>query len=210
MSKQYTLPNHSSIQVIFTLYLIDSWNAQYFDISFDSTLVSNVPYSTSSSTNICGATYNDTTVNITQIQADNSSNFTLNLQSLITLTNDYGRTISWGIRDLLIYVNTSCPSLCLSCTSVVCNSLLQFASQDPVTYNITCKPGFYDDVDDNRCNICDFSCLNCQGAGPTNCTSCNGNDIFNSTSYSCSFSSKNNKKPIVKLFNLDQNAVEYP
>ena len=191
MSKQFlNIPSHSSIMVNFTLYLLDSWNSQYFQVSFDGVLVSNTAYSTNSAINICGGSAPDTLVNVSITQPHSASTFTLKLQSQITLSSDYGVTLSWGIRDLVISIQTSCPNLCQDCTGQVCNNLAQFATQDPTTYAITCKSGFYVDNDGNRCNVCHYSCNTCLGPGPNNCSLCNGDDILNSTANSCSFKSK--------------------
>ena len=155
--KNYTnLPNHDSITIDISIYFLDYWYNQYFEIFFDEVIVYNNSISSSPSAfaDLCGGSYYDMILNITLTQPHLSSSFELKFQSLIDLNKDYGVTLSWGLRDLTIYLNTSCPALCSSCIGSICNSLVKFAAQDPITQVITCKPGFFYDQIKNMCNLC--------------------------------------------------------
>ena len=173
MINSYTfLPTHTSIKVAFTLYLLDYWSGDSIDILFDSVSVSKNYYYSNGTSNICGNnSYTDMILNITLNKSHSSTNFTLKIHSGINITNDNGTTTSWGMRDLLIYVDIPCPILCLNCTGSVCTNLTLFAQQD-VNFVISCKDGFFSDIDNGRCSLCHYSCLTCKGAGPYNCTTC--------------------------------------
>ena len=196
LTKTYSsLPSHSSIKVVFTLYLLDLWNGQSIEVVFDSTSVSNVAYTTEAgSVDICGNTYKDMIKNITLSQIHSANSFKIKIQSHISLTSDYGYSLSWGIRDMQIFLDVPCPGLCISCSLLpTCDNLVLFAKQDSSTYAITCKDGFFNDQNENRCNVCHYSCKTCKGIGQYNCTGCFTDDTLDSTVSSCNHSSKNNQ-----------------
>ena len=184
-----SLPNHTAIKVSFSLYLLDQWTGQTVEVLFDQVSVSNVSYTSNGSTNICGNTYTDMIQNITIEKNHSSSTFKIQIQSHINLLYDYGYTLSWGVRDLLIYLDVPCPYLCLICTGNVCTNLVLFAQQDPITLVITCIDGFFIDFAQNLCNICHYSCQKCKGAGPNNCTACFELDLLDINFNSCNHTS---------------------
>lgn len=184
-----SLPNHTAIKVSFSLYLLDRWTGQTVEVLFDQVSVSNVAYTSNGSKNICGNTYTDMIQNITIQQNHSSSSFKIKFQSHINLPFDDGYTLSWGVRDLLIYLDVPCPYLCLNCIGNVCTNLVLFARQDLLTLAIICKDGFFMDFDQNLCNICHYSCQTCEGAGPNNCTTCFELDSLDTNFNSCNHSS---------------------
>ena len=193
LTKNYSnLPSHSSIKVTFTLYLLDNWNGDSIEVFFDATSISNVSYTTSSAgnTNICGNSSIDMIKNITLTRNHSASLFNIKIQSHINLRFDYGLTLSWGIRNLQIFLDVPCPGLCISCSlSPKCDNLVLFAMQDPITYLISCKDGFFNDKNENRCNICHYSCKTCKGSGPYNCTTCFDDNFWDSIIFSCNHTS---------------------
>ena len=199
LTKTYSLlPAHTSIKVIFTLYLLDSWTGDSIEVLFDSTSVSKVAYTTTSFGNadICGKSSIDMIKNITLTQNHNNSKFTIKIQSHISLLFDDGYTLSWGVRDMQIFLDVPCPGLCLSCSLLpACDNLVLFAKQDSVSSVISCKDGFFIDQNQNRCNICHYSCKKCMGNGPYNCTACYTDDVWDSTIFSCNHTSINKTKP---------------
>ena len=148
----------------------------------------NIAYTTPSGNSvICGGSGPDMVQNISLNKTHTSSSFTLMIQSHSSV-NDGGYSVSWGVRDLAIYLNVNCPLLCLSCSGTTCISLAMFAEQD-ASLQIRCKGGFFIDQTENRCNICHFSCKTCSGIGPLNCTSCFTGDALDSKIFSCNHSS---------------------
>ena len=189
--KTYYLPTHSAIKLVFTLYLLDKWSGDSMEVFFDSGSVFKVNYISSGKTNICGDTYADMIQNITLQENHSSSTLNLQLQSHISLLNDDGFTQSWGVRDLLLYVDVPCPYLCKGCSvsGNFCYNQVFFSEQNSTTLVISCKDGFFEDFNENRCNICHYSCLTCNAAGPYNCSSCFEFDLLDSNLNSCNHSS---------------------
>ena len=170
-----------------TLYILDVWTGEFMDVFFDTILVSETNYTTDlgNNVNICGASYPDIISHLMIINTHSASNFNLTIQSNISSSlSGY-----WGVRELIIYLNVSCPALCISCIGNVCNSLVPFARQDSYTNNTGCEGGFFFDEDVNSCNLCDYTCMACNGRGPYNCTFCFELDRRDPTMSTCNHTS---------------------
>ena len=171
------LPSHNAIQIGFNLYLLDDWSGQIFSISIDGTLVFTSSYNNQNATsNLCGnPNYNDQIIPILIQETHTSPSVTITISA--NLTNAVNE-VSWGFRDLNISINFDCFPLCNTCNGNICTDLVQFAKQDPIPGNITCKDGFYptQNFSESICMPCDYSCRTCWGNSNKQCYSCNGND----------------------------------
>jgi len=113
------VPQHTSIRVAFSLYILDNWNNDCINVFYDGVDVSTNCFNESTSeTNLCGNnTYGDQIIAFTHDEPHNATSFTLEIMSNIISVNDSGLSVSWGFRNLTISVD--CFPLCNECTGNV-------------------------------------------------------------------------------------------
>ncbi|EAS03999.2 EGF-like domain protein (macronuclear) [Tetrahymena thermophila SB210] len=98
-----------------------------------------------------------------------------------------------GYFDANTAVCQKCHYSCRSCDQQGPNDCLDCQVNVHRNYvaplkKCSCIDGFYDDAVSQSCLACDLSCQTCQGAGPSNCLTCNlsqNNRIYNSVTGLC-------------------------
>ncbi|KAL4489764.1 hypothetical protein ABPG72_022404 [Tetrahymena utriculariae] len=176
ISRSWTgLAPHWSIRVGYTLWKIDQWNNQNFNVTADSTVVQLITYGSNAGTSdLCGFNnqpdlFQNQVANFTH----NSTTLTINFRT--NLTNNVSAQ-SFGLSNLYVLVDY-CTSNCISCGAsgcLVCQS--QYYLYKNVCL-INCPSSTY--VSNlTTCVDCNSNCKTCNSPGNI-CTSCNSPNFLN-------------------------------
>ena len=175
--KFINLPDHVSVNVELNVFLIDTWDNEYFYVDIDNiniiSIVSNFS-SRSSMQNECGGPSQDV-INqyLSGSTPHTSSSMTI---SFHTNLEEASTDESYGFKDLKVFLTNNCHFSCIDCYYVndpySCSLCPSFAELN--YYNeCICKRKYYmEALPYTHCEKCDISCMNCNGPSPANCTDC--------------------------------------
>ena len=185
---------HYSLSMTMTLLKIDAWSSDYFYIYIDNFMVTSIKFQASDDPTVkfCPTTTTNDAIRSLSLNITHTAmSLTINLTtSAPSTTIKAGQMPSqktpkpyWGIRDVIINIDTCDPSCatcsgpdphqCLSCFSNAIHSLSGLC---------VCNIGFYMDFPINCikspcsiCSLCHISCLSCSGGSSKACISCKAN-----------------------------------
>lgn len=172
-TKTFThLPAHTGVEVDLSIAFVDSWDyGEYFFVKVDSTtIISKENVFVNNPLNLCGGKWAD--------NLDTSIISGSTAHTLSTMTVKFDSTLnqalydeSWGIKNLKIYLITSCPIECITCSGSSCLTCPSFSKLSGST--CICMNNFYMVSSPyTRCQKCDLSCKTCNSGTSSSCTSC--------------------------------------
>ena len=177
------LPTHTSVEIVFTFFKIDSWDSEIFEVFIDTSLrvSKTIPVGVLGvgSTSQCGMTISPDYSETIDILISPHTSTALMVEFKDNLNEDLSNE-SWGIRDFRVYIVNSCTGGCLTCnvaTPSVCLSCPFIA--ELISGKCVCANHFYMKTSDFvHCAICHYSCNTCNGPLKTNCQSCFADHII--------------------------------
>ena len=166
-AKDYTVLPHYEASISFTLYLIDSWDGEYFWFLVNG-VTRHTTYYSYTGPQICGKTTWGETIKNVDIPAFSHTNNPLSIYMYANL-NSLPDDESFGIKNIVITLelcHTSCAA-CTGATYAVCSA---------------CNSGWY--LVGTKCchssSTSPYSCATCNGPNNNNCLTCSGSYLHNS------------------------------
>ena len=195
------LPTHTSVQITFSFFKIDSWDAEIFEVWVDGVSKFSKAYNFNTGAgNLCGWANYPENMEAINIQVSHSATtLTIKMKGYVNglLTDE-----SWGIRDFNVYIVNSCTGGCLTCniaTPSVCLSCPIIA--ELISGKCVCADHFYMKTSDFvHCAICHYSCNTCNGPLETNCQSCFADHKISSGKCVPDTSNRKKKKKILLFY----------
>jgi len=179
VSKTFSLPAHTNVDVSLTIYALDNWDGSesimvYVDDNLEATL--NPDNTDPNNSNLCGdPNFLDSIHQINFTLLHNNDTLTL---TIMQSSPDPSR--SFGIRDVIL-TTRNCNEGCTDCSGPSSTDCFS-CKPDTISFNgeclYECYPGFYKDLENQTCSPCSLPCGNCTGPGPTDCLTCNQTDTF--------------------------------